>query len=639
VTNRVFRGLAAVVALVAVAAPAATAASKPKPSTAKPQAQTPPFQVTPVGRLPFPERGYVIDLPAGAAIGKHNVQVSENNLGMGDFTFEALASSGVSYGTVLAVDASDSMKGRPEAGAIAAAKAFVAHRASSQEISVVAFNSAIDVLQQPTIDPGQLQTALAHTPPLAYGTHIFDAINRSLRLLAAHKISAGTIVLLSDGADIGSRTTLAGVVSTARKQHVRIFTVGLRSGAFDARTLAALAAGTGGTFAVASSTADLSRIYSQLGSRLSREYLLTYRSLAAPSSTVDVSITLGGIGTSTSRYVAPTPSELPPYHRPFLRRFLLSGWSLLLLALVVAALAAGAIRLALDAARSRFVERIRAFAGSEGAPGAAPKRQDEWRTRATRARASGSAAARGWLGRLDEQLDIGGIRASSRWVVLVTMAATLAAVVILGTVAPVFAVLGLGTPLITRAWIKRSVRKVRDEFAEQLPPNLQVLVSGLRAGYTLPGAMTSMVEHASEPSRRELGRAITDEQLGVPLEEAIRRVATRMASRDLEQLAILAELVRTTGGNAAEVLDAIVFTIRERQDIRRLVRTLTTQGRLARWILTGLPIATGLAFWAIQPRIVGSTWKTTSGEVLLVIAAAMITAGSLIIQRIIEIEV
>jgi tight adherence protein B len=240
---------------------------------------------------------------------------------------------------------------------------------------------------------------------------------------------------------------------------------------------------------------------------------------------------------------------------------------------------------------------------------------------------------------LDEQLDIGGIRASSRWVVLVTMAATLAAVVILGTVAPVFAVLGLGTPLITRAWIKRSVRKVRDEFAEQLPPNLQVLVSGLRAGYTLPGAMTSMVEHASEPSRRELGRAITDEQLGVPLEEAIRRVATRMASRDLEQLAILAELVRTTGGNAAEVLDAIVFTIRERQDIRRLVRTLTTQGRLARWILTGLPIATGLAFWAIQPRIVGSTWKTTSGEVLLVIAAAMITAGSLIIQRIIEIEV
>jgi len=633
-----FRALAVVAALVATAAPAAGAAAKPqKAKPAQPQAA--PFQVTPVGRLPFPERGYVIDLPSGAAIDKNNVRVSENNLGIGEFTLEALASSGVSYGTVLAIDASDSMRGNPEAGAIAAARAFIGHRAQSQEIGLLGFNNSIDVLQQPTIDGGQLQTALAHTPPLAYGTHIFDAINRALKLLAANKISAGTIVLLSDGADIGSRSTLAGVTAAARKQHVRIFTVGLRSGAFDARTLQALAADTGGSFAVASSTADLSRIYSQLGTKLSREYLLTYRSLAAPSSSVDVSITLNGIGTSTSSYVAPTPSELPPYHKPFFRRFLLSGWSLALLALVVAALAALAIRLALDAARSRFVERIRVFAGSGSAEGPAPKSQEDWRRRANRARASGSAAARGWLGRLDQQLDIGRIRVSSRWVVLVTAVATFAAIVVLGSIAPVFAVLGLGTPLVTRAWIKRSVRKVRDDFAEQLPPNLQVLVSALRAGYTLPGAMAAMVEHASEPSRSELGRAIADEQLGIPLEEAIRRVARRMASRDLEQVAMLAELVRTTGGNAAEVLDVVVATIRERHDIRRLVRTLTTQGRLARWILTGLPIATGLAFWAIQPKIVGSTWQTTSGEVLLVIAAAMVTAGSLIIQRIIEIEV
>jgi tight adherence protein B len=638
VTTRTFHWVAALAVLCAVAVPAADAGSK-QPKTRPAHAQAAPFQVTPVGRLPFPERGYVIDLPLDASIDKSSVHVSENNLGMGDLTFESLASSGVSYGTVLAVDASDSMRGDPEAGAIAAARAFVAHRAQSQEIGLVAFNRTTDVLQQPTIDPGRLQSVLGHTPPLAYGTHIFDAINRALRLLAVHKISAGTIVLLSDGADVGSRTTLAGAVTAARKQHVRIFTVGLRSGAFDARTLQALATGTGGSFAVASSTEDLSRIYAQLGTKLSREYLLTYRSLAAPSSVVDVSITLNGVGTSTARYVAPTPSELPPYHRPFFRRFLLSGWSLVLLALVVAALAAGAIRLALDAARSRFVERVRIFAGSEPAGEPRPQGQEDWRKRARRARATGSAAARGWLGRLDEQLDIGRISASAQLVVLATAIATFAVIVVLGSIAPVFAVLGLGTPLITRAWIKRSVRKVREDFAEQLPPNLQVLVSALRAGYTLPGAMAAMVEHASEPSRSELGRAIADEQLGVPLEEAIRRVARRMANRDLEQLAILAELVRTTGGNAAEVLDVIVLTIRERQDIRRLVRTLTTQGRLARWILTGLPIATGLAFWAIQPRIVGSTWQTTSGEVLLVIAAAMITAGSLVIQRIIEIEV
>jgi tight adherence protein B len=166
-----------------------------------------------------------------------------------------------------------------------------------------------------------------------------------------------------------------------------------------------------------------------------------------------------------------------------------------------------------------------------------------------------------------------------------------------------------------------------------------VLASGLRAGYTILGALVATVENASEPSRSELGRAVSDERLGMPLEEAIRRVSVRMESRDLEQVALLAELLRTTGGNAAEVLDVIVATVRERADIRRLVRTLTSQGRMARWILTALPVVTGLAFWALQPDIVGPMWQSTFGQVALLVAAVMVASGSLIIQRIVEIEV
>jgi tight adherence protein B len=125
----------------------------------------------------------------------------------------------------------------------------------------------------------------------------------------------------------------------------------------------------------------------------------------------------------------------------------------------------------------------------------------------------------------------------------------------------------------------------------------------------------------------------------MPLEEALRRVSVRMESRDLEQVALLAELLRTTGGNAAEVLDVIVATVRERADIRRLVRTLTSQGRMARWILTALPIVTGLAFWALQPDIVGPMWQSSVGQFALLIAAVMVATGSFVIQRIVEIEV
>ena len=248
--------------LLASPAAAATTAKAPKPAT---------LQITQVGRLPFPERGYVIDLPTGAAVSSKAVQISENGIGIGDFTLDALSASGVSYGTILALDASDSMAGDPEKGAISAATTFVQRRAANQEIGIVAFNGAVNVIRQPTIDIGQLRASLARAPKLAYGTRLFDAVQRGVRLLAENKISAGSIVLLSDGADIGSRSKLAKVVAAARAQHVRVFTVGLRSGAFDGSTLRALAKQTGGSYAEASSAKELAGICSQLGSKLSRE--------------------------------------------------------------------------------------------------------------------------------------------------------------------------------------------------------------------------------------------------------------------------------------------------------------------------------------------------------------------------------
>jgi tight adherence protein B len=602
---------------------------------AAPSAPTDTFKLTAVGRLPFPERGYIVDLPRGAAVGHGQVHVTENALGVGDFTFDPLSSSGVSYGAILAVDASDSMAGKPVAAALAAARRFVAKRGANEQIGIVAFNGAVHVLQKPTADPGALSDALAQPPALAYATHIYDALGGSLQLLAKQKVSAGAIVLLSDGADVGSTTNLAAIVRRATTQHVRIFTVGLRSGAFDGSALRAIAAGTGGSYAEASSSEQLAGIYDALSSRLASEYLLQYRSAAAPKSSVDVSISIDGVGRANESYRAPTPSDLPPFHRSLGRRFLLSTFSLLLVSLFAAVILAFALRLLLESSKSHLVERVRAFAGEAKSAAAA----EGLRRRADRATATSSRFARRRLDRLEEQLDIGRINATPTRIVVLTIAATVLAVLLLSALSPVFALLGLATPLLTRAYVRSKVKHVRDDFAEQLPPNLQVLASALRAGHSLVGALMSTVDNADEPSRAELGRAVADEQLGMPLDDAVRRVAKRMASRDLEQVALLAELQRTAGGNAAEVLDVIVGTVRERADIRRLVRTLTAQGRMARWILTALPIVTALGFWAVQPDIVGPMWHSGGGQVALAIASVMVGSGSMIIQRIVDIEI
>jgi tight adherence protein B len=591
------------------------------------------LQLTPVGRLPFPDRGYVVDLPAGSVAGPGAVAVRENGRLVTDLQVTPLGTSGIHFGVVVAVDASASMRGAPLQAAVDAARAFLANRQNEEEVGLVAFNGSVGVLRRPTADPARLQQALAQVPPVAYGTRIYDALDRSLKLLDSAQLSTGSIVLLSDGADLGSHASAGQVLKRARAHHVRIFTVGLRSPDFDPAPLRELAERSGGRYVEATTTARLTPIYAALGKQLSGEYLVRYRSDVAPHSQVHVEVRIGGIGAGTASYKAPTPTGLAPFHRSFFTRLVLSNTATLLLALLIAGLTALTLVTFLRQRRSTVVDRVSEFAGG-GA-----QAEDVEKRRIPRQLAGLPAAQNGWMVRLEEQLEIARIEMTATRIVFLTAAGTVAAVLLLWTVSPIFALLGLLTPLATRSLIRMKLRKLRDEFADQLPPNLQVLASALRVGHSFVGALNTVVENAHEPSKSELQRVLTDEQLGVPLEEATRRVAVRMASRDMDQVALLAELQRTAGGNAAEVLDTVVETLRERADVRRLIKTLTAQGRMARWILTGLPIAAGLGMWALQGPLMRPLLSSHGGQIALVIATCMVVAGSLVIQRIIEIDV
>ena len=592
------------------------------------------LQTTPIGRLPFPERGLVVDLPDGVTATRGAFRVTENGRRVEDLEVAALGTAGISYGTVLAIDTSLSMKGAPLVSALAAGRSFVAHRAAGQQIGLIAFDGRVRVLRRPGPDAAELTRLLSGSPGVAFGTRIYDALKRSLALLDHARLSTGSIVLLSDGTDVGSRSELDSVIARARAQHVRIFTVGLRSKAFAPSSLQKLASESGGSFAEASSSGELASIYGALGQRLAGEYVIRYRSTAAPKSDVDVNVTIPGVGVASSSYTAPTPSGLAPFHRSLLSRFLLSGFAVLLLALFVAGLAAFALLVILRARESKVVHRVQEFAG--GPHEAASSDDDSWhRAAMRRARAEGQ----GGLARIERQLEIARIDMSATKVVLLTLGATALAVILLGMIAPVFIILALLTPLGTRALIGRKLRQIRGEFADQLPPNLQVLASALRVGQSFIGALTVVVENAHEPSKSELQRVLTDEQLGVPIEQAIRRVAARMKSRDLEQVALLAELQRTAGGNAAEVLDTVVDTLRERADLRRLVQTLTAQGRLARWILTALPVAAGLSLAALQPTAILPMVESGVGQIGLVVAGLLVVTGSFVIQKIVDIKV
>jgi tight adherence protein B len=112
-----------------------------------------------------------------------------------------------------------------------------------------------------------------------------------------------------------------------------------------------------------------------------------------------------------------------------------------------------------------------------------------------------------------------------------------------------------------------------------------------------------------------------------------------MDNRDLDQVALVATLQRDTGGNTAEVLDRVTDTVRARFELRRLVKTLTAQGRMSRWVVSLLPLGLFTVITLMNPGYLRPLYTHTSGRILLVISVIMIVSGSLVIRRIVNFKV
>ena len=597
--------------------------------------------LTEILRVRFPDRAYVLTTPKPMALGASSVVLLENGKEIEDVSVVPVGQAARrTVGVVLVVDASNSMRGAAISGALDAVRAFAEHRAAREELGIVTFNRKVVVTLAPTTDAAQIEAALARTPKLAEGTLLYDAAARAVTLLSREGIAAGSVVLLTDGRDTMSDLTASELTARARAAGVRLFAVGLRSPQFEPRILAGIARSTGATYSEARSGADLVPVFGALSEQLASEYVLRYRSSARPGEDVRVEARVAGVPDSAStgyRASRSSAEPVPPFHRSLSDRFVGSAWSAAALGLLVGALAAVAVAIPLGRRRSGLRERMGGFVSVGGA------REQRLPTRRLSERldvVERAFARSPWWDRFREELEIAEFPVGAVQLVLSTALLTaLAAWALAILLAPLFALFALTVPLIVRGQVKRKLERRREAFAEQLPDNLTVLAAALRVGHSFTGALTVVVDEAEEPSRSEFRRVVSDEQLGVPVEEALILVAQRMGSSDLEQLALVAMLQRETGGNTAEVLDTVVETVRERFDLRRTVKTLTVQGRMTRWILIGLPIVLALLITLINPGYMRPLFETGTGQALIALAIVMVIAGSILIKRITNIEV
>ena len=596
------------------------------------------LRLTAVQGSEFPARTFALSLPDNRTLRAGDVRVTESGASVADLSLKpACKASRRAFGVVLVLDTSLTMRGKPLRAAQAAEQSFAAQRCPNEQLGAINFNRTPTIVLPLTTDASKISAALATAPTVSFGTHIFDAVAQAEAMLKDAHISSGSIVLLSDGADRpGDTTTLEQVARVARKSHLRLYAIGLDDSVYKPGTLRAIAEAGNGEYVQAKANA-LAPLFAQLGRVLSNEYLLSYRSLLGPGVRANVNVDVRTVGTATAVYGTPRLARGTPggTGTSIGAGILTSPVTMVILALLIAAMFAIFIIVLLQPRRTRLPGRISEFVSI-------PELQRDRRATTAVPLAVGESAVRkDWWTRLREALEIARISVDPEVLIVGTGIATVLVFVLIfaATGSAWWALLALLVPYLVRESVIRALKKQRSRFAEQLPDALQVIASALRAGHSLAGSLAVVVESASDPMRSELQRVVADEQLGIPIQRSLAVVAERMASSDVEQLALVAELQRQAGGDTAEVVDRVAETVRERFDLKRLVETLTTQGRMSRWIVSALPIVILLVLQFENPHYFQPLIASTSGRVIVGVAAVWAVIGSLIIKRIVEIEV
>jgi tight adherence protein B len=173
----------------------------------------------------------------------------------------------------------------------------------------------------------------------------------------------------------------------------------------------------------------------------------------------------------------------------------------------------------------------------------------------------------------------------------------------------------------------------------QLPDALDLMGRAMRAGHAFTGSLKMVGDEMPEPIASEFRLTFDEINYGIPLQDALTNLATRVPSTDLRYFVIAVLIQRETGGNLAELLDNISALIRARLKLLGTIRVLSAEGRLSAWILTVLPFVLAAVINLINPDFMALLWKDPTGLKMVGGALALMIVGVLWMWRTIRIRV
>lgn len=205
--------------------------------------------------------------------------------------------------------------------------------------------------------------------------------------------------------------------------------------------------------------------------------------------------------------------------------------------------------------------------------------------------------------------------------------------------APLLPVVAVMTGILPLLWLLWRRKQRFKAFAKQLPDALELIGRALRSGHSLASGLHVVVQEMPAPIGEEFSVAYEEQNLNVPLEQALKNMLSRMPNMDLKFFVTAVAIQRQAGGDMAEILDKISYIIRERFKIMGQVQALTGEGRISGVVLMGLPIALFFAVYYLNPDYVMLLFTEELGRKMIAGAAVLQVLGAVAIKKIVAIKI
>ena len=596
--------------------------------------------------------GTAFDEEEKAGSGYQAVKVSENEQAVKGLRVSPLMIKPKPIAVVLLIDSSGSMKGKPIADAKAAAGHFVRLMGSDDQISVIAFSSKPNLVADYNSNKKRVINSI-NAIQASGETAVYDALSLAARQIKTSGLKQNYIVLLSDGGDTVSRTKPLICIDQLRALKVPVYTIALKSPEFDIGTLENISSQSGGKLLQAINSDELNPFYSRIAEQIKNNIEIEYRSPGFDTKDIDLDITIGQ-GSKllhiNAAYQNPTfldgdkAGDPPVRIKPIVDNWLARSGIILVAFLASSLFIYGAIAV-FTRQRSLLKQQMGMYEQiwSQAQNGNKNEPSD---TNPYISKALGVigylAEKRGFVELARVKLEQAGLPLRPVEYIFFHALIVLVPSILLQVLFSKLALTLLFIILLTilpMLFVQVSIDRRKNRFNEMLPDTISMLAGSLRAGYSMLQAISLASEESKPPISDEFKRVLSETRLGLSIEVALNKMAARVESDDFHWMVLAINIQREVGGNLAEILDIVAKTIRERETLKRQIKTLTAEGRLSSYILIALPFAITAILLVINPGYMSLLFTNVLGWIMAGVAGILMIIGIIWMRKIVSIEV